>query len=245
MHCCLMGIPGRGDQNPMLEKIIAKARHLLKDVQLSGSVESVAVVEQMYNDIVALNEFICKELSAVESNSSFDAMSKKAAKRSVFEKAGRKLESIKSQKRYAERGDSKQAKASNERVAAENISAVLQFLREKEVRDRLCGMTEKQIQALFGESLFDGSNPLLLNAILNSPTGFEPVSREILKKMHRAKARKGRPAVAEVGPQASNLSAVVEEMFSLVKKKLDDLRRNELPSQLVNLNDSKEPPFKF
>lgn len=218
---------------------------LLKDMQLSGSVESVAVVEQMYNDIVALNEFICKGLSAVESNSSFDAMSQKAAKRSFFEEAGRKLENIKSQKRYAELGDSKQARASDERVAAENINAVLQFLREKEVRDRLCGMTETQIQSLFGESLFDGSNPLLLNAVLNSPTGFEPVSREILKKMQRARAQKGRPAAAEEGPQASNLSAIVEEMFSLVKKKLDDLRRNELPSQLVNLNDSKEPPFKF
>jgi len=229
----------------MLEKIIAKARHLLKDVQLSGSVESVAVIERMYNDIVVLKEFICQEISAVESDPSLDATSKKAAKRSVFEEAGRKLEYIKSQKLYAELGDPKQARASEKPAAAENISAVLQFLREKEVRDRLCAMTDTQIHSLFGESLYDGSNPLLLNAILNSPTGFEPVSREILKKMQRASAQKGRPAAAEEGLQASNLSAIVEEMFSLVKKKLDNLRRNELPSQLVHLNDSKEPPFKF
>jgi len=234
-----------GDQIPMLEKIIAKARHLLNDVQLSGSVETVAVIEQMYNDIVVLKEFISQELSAVESNLGLGAIGKKAAKRRVFEEAGRKLEYIKSQKLYAELGDPKQAGASDKPAAAKNISAVLQFLREKEVRDRLGAMTETQIQSLFGESLFDGSNPLLLNAILNSPTGFEPVSREILKKMQRARAQKGRPAAAEEGPQASNINSIVEEMFSLVKKKLDNLRRNEIPSQLVHLNDSQEPPFKF
>ena len=37
----------------------------------------------------------------------------------------------------------------------------------------------------------------------------------------------------------------VDGIFSLVKKKLDDLRRNELPPQLVHSDDSKEPPFKF
>ena len=122
---------------------------------------------------------------------------------------------------------------------------MLQFLQEKEVRDRLFGMTEAQILSLFGDSLFDGSNPLLLKAILNSPAGFEPVSRETIKKIQQTSSGELSLEIADESEPQPNLKLMVEEIFSLLKKELDNLRRNELPTQLSKFKDSKEPPFKF
>ncbi len=79
----------------MLEQVISKVRRILKDAQQKLSVESAAAVEQVYNDIVVLNDFIDKELDAVNSNSNLDERGKKTARRGVFEQAGRKLEVIK------------------------------------------------------------------------------------------------------------------------------------------------------
>ena len=39
-------------------------------------------------------------------------------------------------------------------------------MREREIRDRLFIMTEAQILSHFGDSLFDGRNHLLMDAIL-------------------------------------------------------------------------------
>ena len=175
-------IGSEGGSIPMLEKIISKAGRMLIDAQQKLSAESAAVIEQVYNDIVVLKDYISKELYAVEKNYSLDAISKKAARRRVFEQASRKLEVIKAKKNYSALSDTLKVKFSDKSVGAENESSLLQFLREKEVRDRLFGMTETQILSFFGESLFDGTNPLLLKAILNSPAGFEPLPRETLKR---------------------------------------------------------------
>ena len=229
----------------MLQKIILKAGRILKDAHQKLSAEPVAGVEQMYNDIVALNDYINKELSAVESNSSLDAISKKAARRGIFEQAGRKLEVIKSQKNYSALSDTLEGKLSGKPVEAESEGLLLQFLREKEVRDRLFTMTETQILSVFGESLFDGTNPLLLKAILNSPDGFEPLSKETLKKMKPASAGKINPEIADEQGTVRNVNSMVEKMFNLVKKELDRLRQKELPSPLSQSKNSKKRPFKF
>ena len=230
----------------MLEKILSKARRVFLDAQKKLSAESAAVIEQVYNDIVVLNDFIGKELYAVESNSSLDAKSKRAARRGVFEQASRKLEVIKTKKNYSELNETLKAKFSDAPVEAENDNSLLQFLREKEVRDRLFSMTEAQILSLFGESLFDGTNPLLLKAILNSPAGFEPLSKETLKKMmHQASAGKTSPEIPDETGTECNLISMVEEIFSLVIKELDNLRRNELPTPLGQAKDWKARPFKF
>ena len=229
----------------MLQKIILKAGRILKDAHQKLSAEPVAGVEQMYNDIVALNDYINKELSAVESNSSLDAISKKAARRGIFEQAGRKLEVIKSQKNYSALSDTLEGKRSGKPVEAESESSLLQYLREKEVRDRLFTMTETQILSVFGESLFDGTNPLLLKAILNSPDGFEPLSKETLKKMKPASAGKINPEIADEQGTVRNVNSMVEKMFNLVKKELDRLRQKELPTPLSQSKDSKKRPFKF
>ncbi len=229
----------------MLEKITSKVGRILIDAQQKLSAESAAAIEQVYIDIVVLKDHINKELSAVERNSSLDAISKKAAKRSVFEQAGRKLEVIKAQKNYSALSDTLKVKFSDKPEGVENESSLLQFLREKEVRDRLFSMTETQILSLFGESLFDGTNPLLLKAILNSPAGFEPLSKEILKKMKPVSTGKLSPKIAGKLGTVRNLNAMVEKMFSLVKNELDNLRREELPTILSQSKDSKKRPFKF
>ena len=88
-------IGSEGGGIPMLEKIISKARLILIGAQQRLSAESAAAVEQVYNDILALKDFIAKALYVVEGDSSLDAPSKKAARRGVFEQAGRKLEVMK------------------------------------------------------------------------------------------------------------------------------------------------------
>ena len=229
----------------MLDKILSKARRIFRDAQQRLSTESAAAIEQVYNDMVALKDFISKELYAVETNSSLDAMSKKAARRGVFERAGRKLEVMKANRKSSEPGATLQVTFSDKPEGKDCENSLLQFLREKEVRDRLFGMTEAQILSIFGESMFDGTNPLLLKAILNSPAGFEPVSRETIKKIQQTRAGKLSLEIADELETQSNLKPIIEEMFSLVKKELDNLRRNELPTQLSQLRDSNEPPFQF
>jgi hypothetical protein len=225
----------------MLEKIISKARRILIDAQQRLSAESAAALEQVYNDIVALKDFIAKELYAVEGDSGLDALSKKAARRGVFEQAGRKLEVLKTKRRDTEL----KVKFSDTPAITASEDELLQFLREKEIRDRLCGMTEAQILSLFGESLYDETNPLLLKAILNSPAGFEPVSKETVRKIQQSRAAKIRPEVADQPEKVPNLAYRVDELFSLLKTGLDSLRRNELPTQLNDKKESDEPPFKF
>jgi len=177
----------------------------------------------------------------VDVDSSLDASSKKAARRGVFEQAARKLEAIKAKRRVT----GLDVKFADRPAITAPEEEVLQFLREKEVRDRLSGMTEAQILALFGESLVDEVNPLLLKAILNSPEGFEPVSKENLKKILQARAAKKSPEVADQPQTVPNLGSMVAELFSLLKAELDSLRRNELPTRLSHKKDSDEPPFKF
>lgn len=229
----------------MLEKIISRVRRIFLDAQPRLSAESATALEQVVNDIIALKDFVAKALSAVQADSSLNALSKKAARRGVFEQAARRLEVIKAKSRDTELN----VKFSDTPAITAPEDDLLQFMREKEVRDRLCGMTEAQILSLFGESLFNETNPLLLNAILNSPEGFEPVSKEIVKKIQQSQAAKISPqALAEAAGEpgaVANLASMLEELFSRLKVELDSLRRNELPTRLSHKKDSNEPPFKF
>ena len=228
----------------MLEKAISKARRILIDAQQRLSAESAAAIEQVYNEIVVLKEFITKRLYDVEGDSSLDAVSKKAARRAVFEQAGRKLEVVKAKWRSAKFGETLKVKLSGTAVQPTDEDELLQFLREKEVRDRLSGMTEAQIMSLLEKS-YDEANPLLLQAILNSPAGFEPVSKETTRKIQQILAGKVRPQTTDEPQTPPDLASRVEELFSLLKTELDRLRRNELPNRLSHKKDSKGPPFKF
>ena len=227
----------------MLEQILSRVRRIVKDARQKLSVESAAAVEKFYRDMVALNDYIVKELQAVERNLKFDEKSKKAARRGVLEQAARKLEVLKSRSNYADLIEAPAVKAKE--IPVKEEITLLQFFREKEVRDRLVGMSEAQIISLFGESLFDGSNPLLVNAILNAPEGFEPLSRETIRKIRQTDAGKIGEQMAGHIEKAPGLEFTVGDVFHLVKQELDNLRRKELPESLRSPKESGGRPFKF
>ena len=215
----------------MLEHIISKARQMVKDAQSSLPVESAAAIESVYGDIVNLNNLISKKLTAVNNDITLSEIAKKTARREIIEKAARKLEVLKSKRNYSSM--IKQLETKIAAVPEKKEDVVLKFLREKEIRDRLVGMTERQIISHFGDSLFDGSNPLLIDAILNAPAGFEILPEEDLQKLREIRVKKMAPQVAAEIDTVRSLEYVIMQMFTLVKDELDRLRKKELPVSLV------------
>ena len=215
----------------MLEHIISKARQMVKDAQNSLPVESAAAIESVYGDIVNLNNLISKKLIAVDNDITLSEISKKIARREILEKAGRKLEVLKSKRNYLSMIEELETRLAD--VPEKKEESVLKFLREKEIRDRLVGMTERQIISHFGDSLFDGSNPLLIDAILNAPAGFEILPEEDLQKLREIKVKKMDPQVAAEIETVRSLEYVIMQMFTLVKDELDRLRKKELPVSIV------------
>ncbi len=227
----------------MLENSITRARRILKEAQQTLSVESAAAIEQAYNDIVNLDDFIEKEINAIEADSDLDSKGKQRARRELFERAGRKYEAIKAKRNYSHLDEELETKLIREHVSEEE--SLIQFLKEREIRDRLVGKTQAQILSIFGESLFDGSNPLVSDAILKAPRGFEMVSEDVLKKMRRARAAKINPEIAEELQTVRQLSHTVDKMLSFVRQELDRLRSKELPASLTQTKATKDPPFRF
>jgi len=215
----------------MLEHILSKIRQIVKNAQESLPVESAAAIESIYGDIVNLNNLINKKLNRIESDDSLKTNAKKIARREVFEKAERKLEILKSKRDYSSMLEEVEARVADEPVQKE--AAILKFIREKEIRDRLVSMTERQILSHFGDSLFDGSNPLLVDAILNAPVGFEILPEEDLIKLREIRVKKMDPRVASELETVRNLDYVTMQIFNLVKNELDNLRRKELPLTIV------------
>jgi hypothetical protein len=108
------------------------------------------------------------------------------------------------------------------------MASVLKFMREREIRDRLFGMTEAQILSHFGASLFDGSNSLLLDAILNAPPGFEMLSESNLKRLRTIKASQMATRLVGEPQVVRGVNASIMEIFGFAKKELDRLRKEEL-----------------
>ena len=210
----------------MLQAVISKANYILKDVQQRLPVESVDVIEKVCLSIEDLNDYISQEMGRIAGSSKLDAVAKSNARRKVLEEAGRKLEVLKDKSNYSaliETPDEETAKI-NEPYEI----SLLQFMREREIRDRLFGMTEAQILSHFGASLFEGDNQLLLNAILNAPPGFEMLSEHNLRKLRRLRTQK-LPLGQAVKPEvAHSATAPIIEIFKLAKGELDRLRKKEL-----------------
>ncbi len=227
----------------MLEHVLSKARRFLEDAQQKFSEASAAEIEQVYNDIVDLSEFVETEFAAINEDSKLDESGKQKARRGVIEQAERKLEFIKSKKDF-----SAQSRAIEKRLQegeVEEEKSVLKFLREREVRDRLSTMTEAQIMSLFGKALSDGSNPLLTNAILNAPPGFELVSEENLKKMRRVRTKIVSPEISAELEIARGIFSIAEKIFTQLKNELDALRMKELPAALSKPETPEKRPFNF
>jgi hypothetical protein len=210
---------------------------MVKDAQNSLPVESAAAIESVYGDIVNLNNLISKKLIAIDNDITLSDISKKTARREIIEKAGRKLEVLKSKRNYSSMIKELETKITDlpekKEESVLRFLPVLRFLREKEIRDRLVGMTERQIISHFGDSLFDGSNPLLTDAILNAPAGFEILPEEDLLKLREIKVKKMDPQVAAEIETVRSLEYVIMQMFNLVKDELDKLRKKELPVSVV------------
>ena len=216
----------------MLKDAISKARKALKEAQHRYSVESAAAVEQVYADIKNINEFINREIEIINADSILDDRAKSNERRKVLEQAGRKLEILKEKRSKSALIEDLETKLSDESGAEDE--SVLKFLREREVRDRLYGMPPEQILSLFGKALFDGSNRLVLEAILNAPPGFEMVPDATLKKLREIRTQIMKPEIAAELETTRRLNKVIEQIFWLVKKELDRQRRKELPSTLNN-----------
>jgi hypothetical protein len=227
----------------MLEHVLSKARRFLEDAQQKFPEASASTVEQVYNDLVDLSGFVETEFAAISENSKLDESGKQKARRGVIEQAGRKLEFIKSKREFSAQYRAIEKQLQENEVGEEK--SVLKFLMEREVRDRLATMTEAQIISLFGNTLFDGSNPLLADAILNAPPGFELVSEDNLKKMKRVRAKTVSPEISAELETVRRIFAGIEKIFVQLKNELDELRRKELPASLGKPGIPGKRPFKF
>jgi hypothetical protein len=215
----------------MLAQTLAKVQLLLEEAQQKLSKESVAVIERVYNDVVNLNNSIKKKVVEAENDKSLDSIQKRAAKRKAFERAERKLEALKDKRNYSAMIEQIEIKL-EDGAEAEEVS-ILKFLQHREIRDRLVTMTEAQILSHFGDSLFDGTNELLLDAILNTPPGFEILSEDILSNLRIIKAKKIHPDITDKMDAVQELKSKTRQIFTLIKVELDDLRIKELPKSIT------------
>jgi hypothetical protein len=214
----------------MLAQAIAKIELLLEEAQQKLSNESVAVIEKIYRDVVNINKFIKKKVTDAEKDTNLDSIQKKAAKREAFERAERKLEVLKDKRNYSAMIEKIEIKL--EKDGEKEKASILKFLQHREIRDRLAHMTEAQILSHFGDSLFGGSNELLLDAILSAPPGFEILSEDVLSNLRIIKAKKTHPDITHKIDTVDELKSKTMQIFSLIKAELDNLRRKELPESI-------------
>jgi hypothetical protein len=215
----------------MLKDAISKTRQALKEAQQKYSVESAAAIEQVYGDIKNLNTFINKEVDIINNDKALNDRTKSNERRKVLEQAGRKLEILREKRTKSALIEDLETKLVDE-SGVEDESA-LKFLREREVRDRLYGMPAAQILSHFGKSLFDGSNRLVLDAILNAPAGFEMLPEDTLQKLREVRTQILKPEIAAELDTTRKLNTLMEQIFWLVKKEIDGMRRKELPTSLI------------
>ncbi|MGD8290736.1 MAG: hypothetical protein PVF37_03460 [Desulfobacterales bacterium] len=213
----------------MLEHVLSKIRNILEEARLNLSSDMAAPIEKLVGDIEKLINFIHREIVTIESDRNLNPSERRAAKRALLENAGRKLEVIKTKRSYTDLEDELKSKLLKPSVPEKEKNALLKFLREREVRDRLFGMTEAQIKSHFGDSLFDGSNLLLLDAILNAPAGFEQFQQSTLKKLRWIRAVKLNPEMASQLEMAREMNSTSQIILKLAKKELDSARLREIP----------------
>ena len=218
----------------MLKEALLKARKSLKKAQQMDAPESTAAVEQVYADIKNLNTFINYELELIASDRNLNDRAKSNERRKVFEQAARKLELLKEKRTKSALIEQLETKLADE-PGTEDVS-VVKFLREREVRDRLYGMPAAQILSHFGKSLFDGSNRLLLDAILNAPSGFEMLPEDTIQELKEIRTQILKPEIAAELDMTRRLNNSIEQIFWFVKKELDRSRRKELPTDFTTKN---------
>ncbi|MGD2098210.1 MAG: hypothetical protein PVG35_11545 [Desulfobacterales bacterium] len=209
---------------PQLRLQVAKAHKILPE-------DIAASVEKVYNDILRMRDFTLNEFQRIQDDKNINEKDRNIARRQVLEKAITKLEMLKSRRSAADLIEHLEAKLSEDPKADDD--RLLKFLKEREIRDRLAGMTESQILSHFEKSLLEGSNQLLLDAILNAPPGFEMLSPKLLKKLKRVRGKHYYPEVVAQLEAMQQMNAIVFKMFTLVRAELDKLRKKYLPIYIV------------
>ena len=212
------------DLIPQLRLQVAKAQKILPE-------DVAASVEKVYNDILLMRNFAMNEFQRIQDDANLSEGDRNIARRQILEKAITKLEILKSKRSAADLINKLEAKLSED--PAERGDRLLKFLKEREIRDRLVGMTESQILSHFEKSLMDGSNQALLDAILNAPPGFEMLSKEMQKKLKKVRGKHLYPEIVTQLEAMQEMNAVIVKMFTLVRAELDKLRRKYLPIHIV------------
>ncbi len=218
----------------ILEDVIAQIRLKLEQARQQLSGEQAAVLEQLLKGIEKIAKFIDDEFDRINRDTHLDDKAKSAARRKALEQAGRKFEALKARK--VDPARLTELKLKSEKAPAKQEHAILQYLREKEIRDRLYHMTESQILSCFGESLFRGDNPLLLDALLNAPAGFELLSANVLDKLRAVRTDRLKSESAAGPETVPPRSVSITDVLDLVKQELDRLRRKELPLAVQEKN---------
>ncbi|MDX1708471.1 MAG: hypothetical protein R3274_07715 [Desulfobacterales bacterium] len=209
---------------PKLRLQVAKAHKLLPE-------DIAASVEKVYNDILLMRDFTMNEFQRIQDDQTLKENDRNIARRQVLEKAITKLEMLKSHRSAAELIERLEEKLSQDPEA--NGDRLLKFLKEREIRDRLAGMTESQILSHFEKSLLEGSNQLLLDAILNAPPGFEMLSPKLLKKLKRVRGKHYYPEIVAQLEGMQEMNAIIIKMFTMVRTELDKIRKKYLPIYIV------------
>jgi len=209
---------------PQLRLQVAKAQKILPE-------DVAASVEKVYNDILLMRNFAMNEFQRIQDDENLSENDRNIARRQILEKAITKLEILKSKRSASDLINKLEAKLSED--PAERGDRLLKFLKEREIRDRLAGMTESQILSHFEKSLMDGSNQALLDAILNAPPGFEMLSKEMQKKLKRVRGKHLYPEVVTQLEAMQEMNAFIVKMFTIVRAELDKLRRKYLPIHIV------------
>jgi len=212
------------DLIPQLRLQVAKAQKILPE-------DAAASVEKVYNDILLMRNFAMNEFQRIQDDENLSENDRNIARRQILEKAITKLEILKSKRSASDLINKLEAKLSED--PAERGDRLLKFLKEREIRDRLAGMTESQILSHFKKSLMDGSNQALLDAILNAPPGFEMLSKEMQKKLKRVRGKHLYPEVVAQLEAMQDMNAFIVKMFTIVRAELDKLRRKYLPIHIV------------
>ncbi|MGD9079359.1 MAG: hypothetical protein PVG96_08465 [Desulfobacterales bacterium] len=212
------------DLIPQLRLQVAKAQKILPE-------DVAASVEKVYNDILLMRNFAMNEFQRIQDDADLSENDRNIARRQILEKAITKLEMLKSKRSASDLINKLEAKLSED--PAERGDRLLKFLKEREIRDRLVGMTESQILSHFKKSLMDGSNQALLDAILNAPPGFEMLSEEMQKKLKRVRGKHLYPEIVTQLEAMQEMNTFIVKMFTIVRAELDKLRRKYLPIHIV------------
>jgi hypothetical protein len=215
----------------MLDHLIPKLRFQLANAEKMLSEDGVAVVEKVYNDILLMRNFVVNEFQTIREDKNLSERDRDNSRRQILEKAITKLEILKSKRSASDLINELEAKLSA--APPEGEDRLLKFMREKEVRDHLTKMSASQILSHFENSLLDGSNSLLLDAILNTPPGFEMLPGKFLKKLRRVRGKKYYPDLVAQLEALQDLDSILIKMFTLVRAELDALRRKYLPIYVV------------